>query len=132
MSFNIRYSYGGIGRREDGEQLDGCEVSAARAGDPRDSRYRPDILGVQEARDLQIVDLREALPEFEFYGVGRDDGKTGGEYTGIFYRKDRFARSDGGSFWLSATPEKPGTSFLLSAGRMSANGILGAPARQAI
>jgi endonuclease/exonuclease/phosphatase family metal-dependent hydrolase len=51
------------------------------------------------------------LPEYEFHGVGRDDGKTGGEYAGIFYRKDRFARLDAGSFWLSDTPEKPGTSF---------------------
>ena len=73
--------------------------------------YKPDVLGVQEARDLQIVDLREALPEYEFYGVGRDDGKTGGEYSGIFYRKDRFTRKDAGSFWLSETPEKPGTTF---------------------
>ena len=53
----------------------------------------------------------EALPEFEFYGVGRDDGKSGGEYAGIFYRKDRFTRTDASTFWLSATPEKPGTSF---------------------
>ena len=38
--------------------------------------YKPDLLGVQEARDGQIDDLQEALPEYEFYGVGRDDGKT--------------------------------------------------------
>jgi endonuclease/exonuclease/phosphatase family metal-dependent hydrolase len=71
----------------------------------------PDVLGVQEARDLQVADLREALPEYDFYGVGRDDGKTAGECAGIFYRKDRFARSDAGTFWLSATPDEPGTSF---------------------
>jgi endonuclease/exonuclease/phosphatase family metal-dependent hydrolase len=66
---------------------------------------------VQEARHLQIVDLRAALPEFDFYGVGRDDGKTKGEYAGVFYRKDRFARNEAGTFWLSATPTQPGTSF---------------------
>jgi endonuclease/exonuclease/phosphatase family metal-dependent hydrolase len=58
-----------------------------------------------------VIDLREALPECGFYGVGRDDGKSGGEYVGIFYRQDRFSRTDAGTFWLSATPEKPGTSF---------------------
>jgi endonuclease/exonuclease/phosphatase family metal-dependent hydrolase len=71
----------------------------------------PHVLGVQEARHLQIKDLEAALPEFEFYGIGRDDGKTGGEFSGIFYNKDRFAQIDAGSFWLSATPEEPGTSF---------------------
>ncbi|HJQ80643.1 MAG TPA: endonuclease/exonuclease/phosphatase family protein, partial [Lacipirellulaceae bacterium] len=71
----------------------------------------PDILGVQEARHLQIEDLQSALREFDFYGIGRDDGKTEGEYSGIFYLKDRFRELDAGSFWLSATPEKPGTTF---------------------
>jgi endonuclease/exonuclease/phosphatase family metal-dependent hydrolase len=66
---------------------------------------------VQEARHLQIVDLREALPEYDFYGVARDDGKEAGEYAGIFYLKVRFERLAEGSFWLSKTPEKPGTTF---------------------
>jgi endonuclease/exonuclease/phosphatase family metal-dependent hydrolase len=111
MSFNIRYSYGGLDETK-------TENNWTDPKYPRRERairvirtYMPDVLGVQEARELQIVDFREALPEFEFYGVGRDDGKTGGEYAGLFYRKDRFTRTDAGTFWLSATPEKPGTSF---------------------
>jgi endonuclease/exonuclease/phosphatase family metal-dependent hydrolase len=111
MSFNIRYSYGGLDEAA-------TENNWTDAEHPRRERAlrvirdeKPDVLGVQEARELQIDDLRETLPEFEFYGVGRDDGKTGGEYAGIFYRKDRFERKDAGTFWLSATPEKPGTSF---------------------
>jgi endonuclease/exonuclease/phosphatase family metal-dependent hydrolase len=66
---------------------------------------------MQEARHLQIEDLQAALPEFDFYGIGRDDGKTEGEYSGIYYLSDRFKKLDAGSFWLSATPEKPGTTF---------------------
>jgi endonuclease/exonuclease/phosphatase family metal-dependent hydrolase len=73
--------------------------------------YFPDVLGVQEARDLQINDLKAALPEYEFYGIGRDDGKTEGEFSGIYFRADRFTKKDAGSFWLSETPEKPGTTF---------------------
>jgi endonuclease/exonuclease/phosphatase family metal-dependent hydrolase len=111
MSFNIRYSYGK-------PQEEMAENDWTDSEHPRRERvvrvireHEPDILGVQEARHLQIVDLREALPEFEFYGIGRDDGKTEGEYSGIFFRKERFKQLDAGSFWLSATPEKPGTTF---------------------
>jgi len=111
MSFNIRYSHGGLDEAK-------TENNWTDAKFPRRERatrvirdYKPDVLGVQEARDLQIVDLREALPGYEFYGLGRDDGKKGGEYAGIFYRKDRFDRVKEGSFWLSDTPEKPGTTF---------------------
>ena len=111
MSFNVRYSNGV-------PQEEAAENNWNDAAFPRRERairaireFMPDVLGVQEARELQVIDLREALPEFEFYGVGRDDGKTGGEYAGIFYRKDRFTRNDSGTFWLSTMPEKPGTSF---------------------
>jgi endonuclease/exonuclease/phosphatase family metal-dependent hydrolase len=111
MSFNIRYSYGGLDEAA-------TENNWTDARHPRRERvirvireHTPDVLGVQEARELQIADLREAFLKFEFYGVGRDDGKTGGEYAGIFYRKDRFARKESGTFWLSDTPTTPGTSF---------------------
>jgi endonuclease/exonuclease/phosphatase family metal-dependent hydrolase len=74
----------------------------------------PDLLGVQEERPLQVQDLKEALPEYAFYGIGRDDGKNKGEFSGIYYRKDRFTQTAAGSFWLSETPETPGTSFYLA------------------
>jgi len=111
MSFNIRYSYGR-------PQEPAAENDWADAQSPRRERAirvvrecMPDVLGVQEARDLQVEDFRKALPEYGFYGIGRDDGRTAGEFSGIFYNKDRFTRVDAGSFWLSATPEKPGTTF---------------------
>jgi endonuclease/exonuclease/phosphatase family metal-dependent hydrolase len=111
MSFNIRYSYGKP--QEEATENDWTDPEHPR----RERAVRvirenlPDILGVQEARHLQIEDLRRALPELDFYGIGRDDGKTEGEYSGIFYLKDRFRELDAGSFWLSTTPEKPGTTF---------------------
>jgi endonuclease/exonuclease/phosphatase family metal-dependent hydrolase len=111
MSFNIRYSYGKANEAKP-------ENNWTDAKSPRRERtirvirdYKPDLLGVQEARHLQIVDLREALPQYDFYGVARDDGRKEGEYTGIFYLRKRFERLGEGSFWLSDTPEKPGTSF---------------------
>lgn len=71
----------------------------------------PDVWGVQEAMHAQVADLALSFPDYEFYGVGRDDGKTQGEYTGIFYRRDRFVAdlSDAGTFWLSDTPTVPGS-----------------------
>ena len=114
MSFNIRFARAGHSE----------EASENNWADPKHPRrervirvirdFNPDLLGVQEAREEQINDLREALPEYEFYGIGRDDGKTGGEFSGIYFRKDRFTRKDAGSFWLSATPDKLGTTFSLN------------------
>ena len=40
--------------------------------------------------------------------MGRDDGKTKGEYAAIFYDKQKLRLVDSGHFWLSETPEKPG------------------------
>ena len=111
MSFNIRYS-------TPGRSEQASENNWTDSAHPRRERvirvireHEPDVLGVQEAMHHQIEDLIAAFPQFDFYGVGRDDGKTSGEYAGIFYRKDRFERTGAGSLWLSATPEKPGTSF---------------------
>lgn len=66
-----------------------------------------DIFGIQEALYHQIEDLQKAFPGFKYVGVGRDDGKTKGEYSAIFYRKDKFERIMDSTFWLSETPEKP-------------------------
>lgn len=63
--------------------------------------YHPDIWGAQEATHQQMTDLQERLPEYAYVGVGRDDGKTKGEYSPIFYRKDRFEPVESGFFWLA-------------------------------
>ncbi len=66
-----------------------------------------DIFGTQEALKNQLDDISKALPEYERYGVGRDDGKEGGEHSAIFFRKNRFILLKKGDFWLSETPDKP-------------------------
>jgi endonuclease/exonuclease/phosphatase family metal-dependent hydrolase len=67
--------------------------------------YKSDIVGVQEAKKDQMDDLTELLPEFGWFGVGRDDGKDAGEFMSVFYRKDRFEVLEESTFWLSATPD---------------------------
>jgi endonuclease/exonuclease/phosphatase family metal-dependent hydrolase len=54
------------------------------------------------------MDLHKDLPEYDYYGIGRDDGKQTGEFSEIFYKKDKFQMLGHGDFWLSETPEKPG------------------------
>ena len=67
----------------------------------------PDSFGVQEAHIDWINALTEGLPEYDYVGVGRNDGKEDGEFAAVFYLKDKFTASDSGSFWLSETPDKP-------------------------
>jgi endonuclease/exonuclease/phosphatase family metal-dependent hydrolase len=66
-----------------------------------------DILGTQEGLQNQLEDISAALPEYQRYGIGRDDGKDKGEHSAIFFKKDKFRLLNKGDFWLSATPEKP-------------------------
>lgn len=68
----------------------------------------PDVVGMQEVLNSQLIDLQAALPDYAYVGVGRDDGKTAGEYAPIFYRKDRFELKGGSTFWLSETPDSVG------------------------
>lgn len=69
----------------------------------------PDIVGMQEVLHNQLTDLQEIMPEYSFIGTGRDDGRQGGEYSPLFYRNDRFLLKDHSQFWLSETPEVPGS-----------------------
>lgn len=67
-----------------------------------------DIFGTQEGLRHQLDDIAKALPEFAYYGKGRDDGDKKGEHSAIFYLKDKFRVLQSGDFWLSQTPDKPG------------------------
>jgi endonuclease/exonuclease/phosphatase family metal-dependent hydrolase len=69
--------------------------------------YDFDILGTQEGLIGMINDLSKALPQYERYGIGRDDGKDAGEHSAIFFKKDKFTLLKHGDFWLSQTPDKP-------------------------
>lgn len=67
----------------------------------------PDIFGAQEVLHAQLGDLLSALDGYDYIGVGRDNGKTKGEYAAIFYKKDRVKLLNKGNFWLNETPDKP-------------------------
>jgi len=71
----------------------------------------PDLFGVQEALPQQMDYLTRELPGYQKFGVGRDDGKNRGEYSALFIRSERLTRdeAEGGTFWLSGTPETAGS-----------------------
>lgn len=69
-------------------------------------KYNPDSFGMQEVTVEWYGMLKEMFPEYGSFGVGR--AKNGdGEASPIFYKKDKYEALDGGTFWLSKTPEKP-------------------------
>lgn len=66
--------------------------------------YAPDIIGLQEVLNHQLDYLNEQLPHFNFIGVGREDGKTKGEYSPILYNSLKYKLIKSRTFWLSNTP----------------------------
>jgi endonuclease/exonuclease/phosphatase family metal-dependent hydrolase len=72
-------------------------------------KYDPAILGVQEALHHQLTDITSNLNDYTFIGVGRDDGKQKGEFSAILYKKSQFHIIDQNTFWLSETPDVPGS-----------------------
>ena len=69
--------------------------------------FRADLIGLQEVKANQLDDLVPMLAGYAHDGVGRDDGARGGEFSPLFYSTRRFTREDGGTFWLSPTPDRP-------------------------
>lgn len=70
-----------------------------------------DIIGMQEAEYQQVTYLDEQLGKFDWSGVGRSDGKRGGEFSPVFYNAKRLEQLNNGTFWLSQTPGEPGKSW---------------------
>lgn len=69
---------------------------------------QPDVIGLQELVKRQAEHLASELPQYAWFGRGRNaDG--GGEHMGVFYRKDRLKVVESGDFWLSDTPDVPGS-----------------------
>ncbi len=101
LSFNIRYD----------EPRDGVNAWPNRINKVAGviSFHKADIVGLQEAKFNQVRDLEKALPSMAWYGVGRDDGKEGGESCAILFRRSRFQMIDSGTSWLSEKPDVVGS-----------------------
>jgi endonuclease/exonuclease/phosphatase family metal-dependent hydrolase len=95
LSYNIRY-------KNSIDSINGWEYRKANVA-ALVKYHKADVLGVQEAQPPQMADLEGLLPEYAWYGVPRVSGNSG-EYTAIFYRKDRYELLSSGTFWYSETP----------------------------
>ncbi|MCF7974353.1 MAG: endonuclease/exonuclease/phosphatase family protein [Phycisphaerae bacterium] len=96
MTFNIRYGSAGDGPNHWDLRKD-LVFSVLED-------QQPDVVGLQEALKFQIDQMTGAVPGYTVIGVGRDDGKTKGEYSALLYRTDRFDVLNSSTFWLSETP----------------------------
>jgi endonuclease/exonuclease/phosphatase family metal-dependent hydrolase len=101
MTFNLRYSAARDGADGWNHRKDSL-LERVRAADP-------DLLGTQEGLVDQIDFLRDNLKGYQMVGVGRDDGGKNGEFVALFVKTSRMVINDSGTYWLSETPEKPGS-----------------------
>nr|WP_155393894.1 endonuclease/exonuclease/phosphatase family protein [Xanthomonas albilineans] len=68
----------------------------------------PDLFGTQELVKRQADYLATKLPDYRWFGRSRD-GNEDGERMGVFYDRHRLKLLASGDFWLSDTPEIPGS-----------------------
>jgi endonuclease/exonuclease/phosphatase family metal-dependent hydrolase len=72
----------------------------------------PDILCVQEALDEQVTAVASIVAGHRRVGVGRDDGRSAGEYCAIYFDGGRFEELSNGTFWLEEPTDQPLTRTL--------------------
>lgn len=101
MSFNIRY-----GKASDGDnhwRLRKQLVTETIAN------FNPDIVGLQEAMSFQIRFLTSQLDGYHVHGTSRAPKDGEEEQCAILFRESRFKLIQSGHFWLSETPDTPGS-----------------------
>ena len=99
MTYNIRLDHEGDGiNRWDNRKEDFVKQVLF---------YEPAIMGIQEGLPHQVTYLKENLKGYDYIGVGRDDGKSKGEFSAIYYQTARVKLIRSGTFWLSENPDLP-------------------------
>jgi len=82
-----------------------------------------DIFGIQEGLKHQVTYLDSVFVDYSYIGVGRDDGKTKGEYSTIFYNSNKFKVIENNTFWLSETPTEVSVGWDASMERICTYGL---------
>ena len=68
-------------------------------------QYSPSIIGIQEGLLNQVQYIDSSLIDYDYVGVGRDDGKKKGEFCAIYFDSTRYVLLKNSTFWLSETPD---------------------------
>ena len=97
MSYNIRYD-------NSWDDLNNWEIRKDKVVEIF-TDYNPGIIGIQEGLINQIQYIDSSLINYDHFGVGRDDGKSKGEFCSIFYDRNRYMLNDHSTFWLSEMPD---------------------------
>tara|TARA_A100001011_G_scaffold262401_1_gene270927 strand:- start:44 stop:802 length:759 start_codon:yes stop_codon:yes gene_type:complete len=98
MTFNIRY--------DNPKDNDNCWEHRKSSVLKIFDFYSPEVIGIQEGLINQIKYIENNLIDYNYIGVGRDDGEKKGEYSAIFYNKKKLKLISSKTYWLSETPEK--------------------------
>lgn len=101
MSFNVRYATAPDGENAWEKRADIFFETI--------TRFAPDLIGFQEVLAVQYDAIAARMPGHAFAGAGRDDGARKGEFSSVGFRRDRFTAVASGTFWLSETPDTPGS-----------------------
>ncbi len=99
MSFNLRYDEPADGENQWQNRKEKCIALL--------KQHKPSVFGIQEGLHHQVSFLEDNLPDYEYVGVGSEDGHSGGEYKAIFYSSAQFEALEDDTFWLSETPDVP-------------------------
>lgn len=98
MSYNLRVDFGGDGENNWQFRRDFLSQQLAF--------YEPDFIGTQEGKAHQLQYIDSTLVNYTFIGISRDNSKTEGEFSAIFYNQKKFKLITEATFWLSETPDK--------------------------
>lgn len=101
MSFNLRF-----GSANDGDNRWENRTELVRKAVEKNA---PDLLGTQETLPFQAEFLSESFPEYQRIGRSREPENPNGEQCTLYFRPDRFDLLASGHFWLSETPDQPGS-----------------------
>jgi len=121
ITFNIRYD----------NAQDGSNSWVNRSGRVKQflKDENADIIGIQEALFNQASELDEFLSSqtpstYLRIGVGREDGKTKGEFAPIYFKQERFQLIRQECFWLSETPHEPSKGWDAACERIATVAVL--------
>ena len=101
MTFNVRTTIGVNDGREAWPKRRDLFIATIRGA-------HPDVMGTQELSQMQGDYVVEKLPGYAWFGIDRKGGHSD-EHMGVFYRRDRLDLLKLGNFWLSETPDVPGS-----------------------
>lgn len=98
MTYNIRYA--NTGDKQD-QWLNRKEAVVRTI-------LASDIVGLQEVLSVQQEYIQSQSPGWQWWAMGRDDGKRRGEMCSIGWKADKFTAVEQGTFWLSRSPFRIG------------------------